>query len=51
MAGNELEILKTSRFRERILFWNGYVRKENQRYGALPKTDESLGSLSQGSQN
>ena len=30
MAGNALEMLKMTRFCERFVFWNGYVRNENQ---------------------
>ena len=37
-AGNALEILILSRFCERLVSWNGYVLKENQRYGpSYPK--------------
>ena len=32
MTGNVLEILKMLRFCKCFDFWNGYVRKENQRY-------------------
>ena len=42
MAGNALEILKMSSFCERFVFWNGYVRKENQRHGpSCPKVGGS----------
>ena len=33
MAGNALEIWEMSRFCERSVLWNGYIRKHNQRYG------------------
>ena len=33
MAENALQIVKMSSFCERLVFFNGYVRKENQRYG------------------
>ena len=43
-AGNALEILILSRFCERLVSWNGYVLKENQRYGpSYPKVGRESG--------
>ena len=41
MAGNALEILQIPRFCERLLFWNGYVRKEIKVWTKLAKSDWS----------
>ena len=45
MAENALEILKLSRHCEHLIFWNGYVPKENQRYGQI-KVAQKWGSSS-----